>query len=196
LNELDPRTPDPGAQVLALMAPWATESPPRGAAGAAVLIVLRAGRREVETLLMERTVRPDDLASGQVSLPGGRVQDSDGELADTALRESAEEVGVGAGDLLERPKFVRFADASVFSLRVGVFVARLGPVSPPPVPAGHTEVAHVFWLPKSALHHSRPVLRDTVAGPKDVEAIVYDGHVVWGFTRRILLDFFAAVHLD
>jgi 8-oxo-dGTP pyrophosphatase MutT (NUDIX family) len=67
-----------------------------------VTILLRNGRSGVETLLIERTERPTDPASGQVAFPGGRVEESDGALVRTALRELQEEVGLTEGDLAGR----------------------------------------------------------------------------------------------
>jgi 8-oxo-dGTP pyrophosphatase MutT (NUDIX family) len=48
------------------------------------------------TVLIERTANPRDRHSGQVSFPGGRWEATDGELANVALREAEEEVGVPA----------------------------------------------------------------------------------------------------
>ena len=167
-----------------------TGSPPHGSAGAAVLIVLRSGRTDLETLLIERAVRDGDSSSGQIGLPGGRVDDGDGDLVRTALRESQEEVGIGLGDLTETPRFVRFANASAVGLQVGVFASELGPAGRSPTVQSPTEVAHVFWLPRDALRTSRRVPRETLSGVREVEATISDGHVLWGFTRRVLLDFF------
>jgi 8-oxo-dGTP pyrophosphatase MutT (NUDIX family) len=155
-----------------------------------VLILLRSGAKDVEVLLIERAVRANDPASGQVGLPGGRASDGDPDLAFTALREAQEEVGVSSADLAGPPRFFGFRDASVFSLRVGVFAAELGPSGRSPSAYDRGEVAHVFWLPRSALRTTRKVRQDTSRGALEVDAVVLDGHVLWGFTRRVLLDFF------
>ncbi len=164
--------------------------PPVSIGGAAVTIVLREGLREVETLLIVRTTRPEDPASGQVALPGGHVNDGDGSLADTALRELEEEVGLGVSDLAGPLRFVGPVPAPRFHLTVGVFAATLGPVAHPPDPRSREEVAHVFWAPRSSLADSRPVVQETVVGPAPVRATVVHGQVLWGFTRRVLRDFF------
>jgi 8-oxo-dGTP pyrophosphatase MutT (NUDIX family) len=163
----------------------------KGAAGAAILILLRDGPTDVESLMIERTVRPDDLASGHVALPGGRVDPDDSDLRATALRELGEEVGLGHGDLSSPVRFVGIDRASVFRLDVGVFAAELGAHAGEPRAYSPREVAHVFWLPMGALAETRRVLRDTHAGPREVPATVYRGHVLWGFTRRVLRHFFA-----
>ncbi|HTT15972.1 MAG TPA: CoA pyrophosphatase [Thermoplasmata archaeon] len=163
--------------------------PPVSTAGAAVTIVLRDGAHGPETLLIERATNASDPASGDVALPGGRVEDRDGSLATTALRELREEVGLGAGDLAGPLRFVGATPAPRFRLHVGVFAARLGDAAGPPTVGSPTEVAHVFWLPLRSLAESRFVTRNGPTGPRPVRATVHEGHVLWGFTRRVLREF-------
>jgi 8-oxo-dGTP pyrophosphatase MutT (NUDIX family) len=183
-------SPGTADEVGRLLARFPETSPPHGSAGAAVTIVLRSGLSDVEVLLIERAIREGDPASGQIGLPGGRVEDGEGALVNTALRECEEEVGIGAGDLLGTPRFVGFSIAPAVGLKVGVFAAELGPARPAPTARDPVEVAHVFWVARSALRHGRRILRETISGPREVEANIIDGHVLWGFTRRVLLDFF------
>jgi 8-oxo-dGTP pyrophosphatase MutT (NUDIX family) len=169
--------------------PWPSDDLPHGAAGAAVTIVLREGHREVEVMLIERTVREDDLASGQVALPGGREDPTDPSVRATALRELQEEVGLRSTDLARPPVLVGVELATLFGLKVAVFASALGP-SPGPVAASPGEVAHIFWLPVTALDRVQSVERWTKVGPRKVPAVVHDGHVLWGFTFRVLRQFF------
>ena len=60
---------------------------------AAVTAVLRAGE-SLELLLIERVERAEDPWSGHMALPGGRRDAEDPDLLATALRETAEEVGI------------------------------------------------------------------------------------------------------
>jgi 8-oxo-dGTP pyrophosphatase MutT (NUDIX family) len=173
-----------------LLGRFSVESPPTSLAGAAVLILLRDGAYEVETLLIERTERETDPASGQVAFPGGRVDPSDPSLLATVLRETEEEVGLGPDDLAGPPRFVRTYRASRFGLDVAAFAAALGESGRRPRPRSRQEVAHVFWLPRSSVGTTARVLRETSAGPSEVDATLYEGHVLWGFTRRLLRDFF------
>jgi hypothetical protein len=77
-----------------------------------------------------------------------------------------------------------------FALHVGVFAARLGGTAGPMFPHDPAEVAHVFWLPRNALEHSVRVHRNTPRGEIEVPASVHERHIVWGFTRRVLREFF------
>jgi 8-oxo-dGTP pyrophosphatase MutT (NUDIX family) len=174
----------------ALLDRFPQTSPPVGSAGAAVTIVLRDGLQEVEALLIERTERPTDPASGQVAFPGGRVEESDGSLVVTALRELQEEVGIGQADLAGPPRYVGTENAARFGIKVSIFAARLGPAGHAPSALSAEEVAHVFWIPRSALGVTRPVHRETTHGLAEVPATVYEGHILWGFSRRVIRGFF------
>jgi len=165
-------------------------APPVSTGGAAVVIVLREGASEVETLLIERTERAEDPASGQVAFPGGHVAEGDGSLAETALRELEEEVGLTRADFSGELRYVRTELAVRFGLKVGVFATTLAPGARAASPRSFEEVAHVFWLPRSALAESRPIVRETSHGLAEVRATVFENHVLWGFTRRVILDFF------
>ncbi|HYK93603.1 MAG TPA: CoA pyrophosphatase [Thermoplasmata archaeon] len=175
--------------IQAVLDKYAIDSPAATEAQAAVLIVLRAVGAKLETLLIERSVRAGDPASGQIGLPGGRVDGHDDRLRDTALRELTEEVGLGESDLTGPPRFISVEDAPRFGIRVGVFVAGLSETHRgPPVPSPD-EVASIFWLPLDHLDSTRLVVRDTPAGAREVEAVLYGGHVLWGFTLRVLRQF-------
>lgn len=166
-------------------------APPVSTARAAVTIVLRTGREDVEVLLIERATNPLDPASGQVALPGGRVDGRDGSLADTALRELEEEVGIPPADVLESLRYVRTEEARRFGLHVGIFAAELPAASRAPSVRSSVEVAHVFWLPSSSLGRTEWTTQLTSRGELSVPTTRYGGHALWGFTRRVLRDFFA-----
>lgn len=174
----------------ALLRRYPVLTPPVSTAGAAVSIVLREGQHEIETLLIVRAANPDDPGSGQVAFPGGRVAEGDGSLLTTALRELEEEVGLTAADLLGPLRFVGAQPARAFGLTVGIFAAALGPVAQHPRARSPEEVATVFWLPRSALAETRKVTRTTALGSAEVRATVVHGEVLWGFTRRVLRQFF------
>ena len=183
-------SPEPLPSVGALLARYPVLHPPVSTAGAAVTIVLREGQGSVETLLIERATNPDDPASGEVALPGGRIDDGDGSLATTASRELREEVGLGAGDLTGPLHFVGAVPARRFGIHVGVFAAALSSSARAPTIGSPGEVAHVFWLPATTLSDSRLVTREAGGDARRFLATVHDGHVVWGFTRRVLREFF------
>jgi 8-oxo-dGTP pyrophosphatase MutT (NUDIX family) len=155
---------------------------------AAVLLLLYHFEGALHVVL---TVRTSHLAhhSGQVSLPGGGREKSDGSLAETALREAQEEIGI---------------------VQVGVTI--LGPLTPLYVPPSnnciHPYVAHCPQHPQFApdvreVSALLEVPLSTLLDPstRREEEWVRDGqpllvpfyalgeHRVWGATAMILAEF-------
>ncbi len=181
--------------VAEILAPFTRPSPSIGGAKASVVVVLRAGSADAEALLIERTVREEDPASGQVALPGGHVEPTDADLEAAALRELEEEVGLGRADLAPPVRYVATLEARRFRMDVGVFAAELAPTGARPVRGSPREVADVFWLPLGRLASSRTILREGPSGPIEVPAVRHDGHVVWGFTLKVLQGVVAPARL-
>ncbi|MGQ0828385.1 MAG: NUDIX hydrolase [Bacteroidota bacterium] len=61
----------------------------------AVLILLFPSKKSIHTILIQRTEYAG-VHSAQIAFPGGRLDDSDIDLKQTALRETFEEIGVKA----------------------------------------------------------------------------------------------------
>ena len=153
---------------------------------AAVLVGLRP-RDTGPTVLLTR--RDDGLRNhaGQVSFPGGRIDASDADAVDAALRETAEEVGIGRASI----EPLGFLDplATITGFRVWPVVARLDPdaVSRPD-PA---EVAAVFEVPLDYLLDpaNRVQRRFEHAGRiRGVWEYRYPDQRIWGATASILLN--------
>lgn len=64
----------------------------------AVLILLFPEGESVHTLLIQRP-EYDGVHSGQIAFPGGKFEDNDIELKQTALREAYEEIGVHSSNI-------------------------------------------------------------------------------------------------
>ena len=178
--------PHPAVRLDGALARLARSPPSRDLADAAVTAVLRLGPVGLETLAIQRTKQEADPWSGQVGLPGGRKEPSDRTLRETAMRELHEEVGFGSGDL-DQPLRTFGLQETVFSIRVAVFVATARPGSRPCV-ASPQEVAAWFWFPLGALKDVETVPVDTGSGTQRFDATIYQNHVVWGFTRGVLLN--------
>tara|TARA_B100000787_G_scaffold170313_1_gene166308 strand:+ start:23464 stop:24102 length:639 start_codon:yes stop_codon:yes gene_type:complete len=61
---------------------------------AAVLVLLYPNKNDNVTLLLTKRASYNGTHSAQISFPGGKFEDSDKNLTQTALRESQEEVGL------------------------------------------------------------------------------------------------------
>jgi 8-oxo-dGTP pyrophosphatase MutT (NUDIX family) len=159
-----------------------------GIATPAAVLVPVVNRPEGLTLLL--TQRSADLPdhAGQISFPGGRVEPEDPTLADTALREAAEEVGL---DPLRVAVLGQLAPyETVTGYRVTPVVAWVEPpftLTPDPV-----EVAEAFEVPLAFLldptnqqRHYR-MLGET---RRDFWAIPYRDRYIWGATAAMLLIF-------
>ena len=127
--------------------------------------------------------------SGQVSLPGGRQDPEDASLADTARRETFEEIGIPGDDLLilgELPPF--YIPASHFE--VWPIVARFDglPVFAP----NPAEVSDVFCFELDELlqpEHKHVEYRRIRGVDVRVPYYAVQGHKVWGATAIMLSEF-------
>jgi len=174
-------------------APWRPQ--PEGAAGArpagVLLLIAPDATGEARIVLIERTSY-DGHHSGEIAFPGGAAEAGDADLAATALREAAEEIGlepeavglrvVGALEPFWIP---------VSNFRVTPIVAladRLQAWRPDP-----REVARVIEAPLAAFLPDAPITiieRDVREwriryGAFALEELG-DGPAVWGATARIL----------
>ena len=152
---------------------------------AAVLVPV-VNRDEGLTMLL--TQRSADLPDhpGQISFPGGRVEPEDASLADAALREATEEVG------LPRERVEILGELPHYETVTGFRVTPIvGWVEPPfallPDPV---EVADVFEVPLAFLlepanqqRHFR-MLGDV---RRDYYAIPFEDRYIWGATAAMLL---------
>lgn len=158
-----------------------------GARRAAVLALVYARGDEPHLLL---TRRADTLARhpGQVSLPGGRPEPGDADLAATALRETHEEVGVppaairilGALDDVHT-----MASAFVISPYVGL-------VDPTPQPvANDAEIGRIFEISlRDLLDHDAGLPSAPTLGEL---RYALAGEDIWGATARILRNLAAVI---
>ena len=164
-----------------------TRSPRReaqkGARDAAVLIPVV--ERDEPALIF--TVRTDNLPShkGQISFPGGAIDPGDVSATHTALREAHEEIALDPDDVHivgELDTFPTFVTGYNVTPVVGFIEKR------PELRANPAEVAEVLWVPLSELDDT------TRAEPGfehqgrsyPTEAWVWNGHVIWGVTARII----------
>jgi len=153
-------------------------------------VLLPIVRKLDPTVLFTR--RTPHLAShaGQVSFPGGRLQQGDSSLVETALRETAEETGITA-DFVSVAGFLEaYETGTGFAvLPVVGLLAEGFPLVPNP-----EEVAEVFEVPLDFLldpAHQERHSADWQGKRREFYAFHYEGHFIWGATAAILVDFAA-----
>jgi 8-oxo-dGTP pyrophosphatase MutT (NUDIX family) len=166
-----------------------------GVRKAAVALIFRLGENDVlELLFIKRAEYEGDPWSGQIAFPGGRAEERDKSLAETAIRETREETGIDLareGMIVGRLDDLRPRAVRLPAIMVRPFVALLDGREPL-VLSG--EVALSFWLPFTELARNDSWADGMVrAGGVQISARVFkhDEHVVWGMTERILTQLLA-----
>lgn len=165
--------------------------PDRQERPAAVLVPVVAHAGEPTVLLTERTSHLHDHA-GQISFPGGRMDADDGDAVATALRETAEEVGLGASSIEVIGSLPSYLTASNY--RVTPIVALVQPGFCLQLDA--FEVAEAFEVPLAFLmdprHHQRH--RVQFAGQvRTFYAMPWQAqrrYFIWGATAAMLRNLY------
>jgi len=180
LKDMAPRTPE------------RYKHAPADARKAAVLIGLYSKPESDDTFfsLIKRRVVKGDRHSGQISLPGGRFDDTDEDLAHCALRENEEEIGIPQSQvriLGQLSDFYVFASNYVVSPYVGFII-----------PPHHftPELSEVDRIIETSLTHltdpnTRKLININIPEGqlKDVPYYDVDNEIVWGATAMILSEF-------
>jgi 8-oxo-dGTP pyrophosphatase MutT (NUDIX family) len=151
---------------------------------AAVAIIINPNDQGGSVLFIKRTERRGDPWSGQIAFPGGRKSPIDKGLAETAVRETGEEVGIqlSGHELLGHLPIVTTRSRR---MRVLPFVFQLKSTV---VILTNEEVAEAFWVSLNDLERleveSREVRIDE--GILSADSYVCEGRVIWGLTFRII----------
>ncbi len=156
---------------------------------AAVAVIINPNDRGGSILLIKRTERLGDPWSGQIAFPGGHKAPNDRDFLETAIREAKEEVGIELREhkLLGHLPLV-YARTRRVQVVPYVFELRTSAMIRP-----NEEVSESFWALLDALNEIKATKTEVEVeeGKLSVDAYIYDEHVVWGLTFRlinILLD--------
>jgi len=141
------------------------------------------------------TRRADGLPdhAGQVSFPGGRVQARDLDPLAAALRETEEEVGIGAAQVRVVGFLDRYETRTGFSILPVIGYVDAGFR----LDVDTREVAEVFEVPLSFLmdpaHHER---HSAIYQGKRryYYAMPYGGHYIWGATAGMLKSLYDTLY--
>jgi 8-oxo-dGTP pyrophosphatase MutT (NUDIX family) len=152
---------------------------------AAVLLPLYGWPHEPGLVFTERRADMRRHA-GEISFPGGRVDDADADLAATALREAHEEIGLDPS-AVEIGEQLPTAGTFVTGYRIHPFVGRIphpGELNLTPNPA---EVETVLTLSLDVLSEGYAMRRLIRRGvPIHTPTYEVEGQMIWGATARIL----------
>ncbi len=168
-----------------------TQGVTAGLTPAAVLVPLVQYQDGFTVLLTQRTAELS-LHAGQISFPGGRLEESDADAAAAALREAEEETGISPSqvEVLGRlDSYVTITGYKVIPI-VGAITPPLN-LNPDPV-----EVADVFEVPldfflNPANHQC--VKRDSNGQTRAYYAMSFGDRYIWGATAGMLVNLYEVV---
>lgn len=154
---------------------------------AAVLVPLVDRASGLQLLLTQRTAHLDNHA-GQISFPGGRVEEHDASREETALRETEEEIGLPRGAVALLGRLPVYENLSGFRITPVV-----GWIEPPIVlMADPFEVAAAFEAPLvhflDLANYQRREF-EFRGRHRHYLAIPYEGRYIWGATAAMLYSF-------
>lgn len=160
----------------------------RTPAAASVLVPLVQRDAGLSVLLTQRTAHLRDHA-GQISFPGGRVEEHDADAVATALREAEEEVGLShlhvdvIGQLPAYTTVTRFVVTPVVALVEPAFELKLD----------EFEVAEAFEVPLAYLmtpanHRRHRFTYD--GGEREFLSMPFGDRFIWGATASMLRNLY------
>lgn len=157
---------------------------------ASVLIPIVVRDGGLTLLLTKRTAHLNDHA-GQVSFPGGRVDESDTSAIETALRETEEEVGLHRRHIEILGTLPDYLTATGFQVTPVVALAQ----PPFELRADPFEVAEIFEVPLAFLmdganHQRRSAELPNGKGTRTFYAMPYGRFFIWGATAGMLRNLF------
>lgn len=159
---------------------------------AAVLVPLVDHEDGMTVLLTRRTEHLREHA-GQIAFPGGRREEIDDNPADTALRESEEEIG------LDRTHVEIIGSLETYRTGTGFIITPVvGIVTPGfTLKVDPSEVAEAFEVPFSFLMDPRNHERHSMGtdqGDRQYYAMPWNDYFIWGATAGMLINLYKRLY--
>ena len=155
---------------------------------AAVLALFYPNKKNETTLLLTQRPSYKGIHSAQISFPGGKAEKTDGNLKETALRETFEEVGVQTSSI----KIIR--ELTDVYIPPSNFLATpfLGFIDKKPAFILNHEVANTIEILVSDLLNENNIttvnLTTSYMKNIDVPCFKIDDHIIWGATGMMLSE--------
>ena len=162
---------------------------PSGRPQASVLIAILNYGEYIESPELIYTQRSGHLSthSGEVSFPGGKAEDGDVSLFDTALRESNEEMSLNGEDVTMLGKLNYLI--SRHKIEVNPFIAT---VDKPQELEANEEIQEIFTVPLSFLLDPKNIKRESIERQGSVWEVPtwsLKNQKIWGLTAMITVNF-------
>ena len=153
---------------------------------AGVLIPVLEHASELTVLLTQRSAELKHHA-GQISFPGGRMENDDRDIVHAALRETQEEVGIPPDAVAVIGYLAPMATVTGYAV-----TSVIGVVNPDtPLSLDRTEVEFTFEVPLAFLLDHRNLLaceREWEGRRIPTSEFHYQGRKIWGATAQILIE--------
>ncbi|SHH04186.1 8-oxo-dGTP pyrophosphatase MutT, NUDIX family [Thermosyntropha lipolytica DSM 11003] len=177
----------------------------------AVLLPLLYNEGEL-SILFEKRASALTHQPGEISFPGGRIEESDGSPQTAAVRETCEELGLAENDIkVIGPLDIMVSPFNVIVYPYCAFIVKDYNIKPNP-----DEVEEIFTVPLEYLLHYQPLrsrieLNPYLPDDYPVELIpngkkyafkkgslpqlfyIWKDYVIWGMTARILHNFLTLI---
>ena len=162
---------------------------PSGRPQASVLIAILNYGEYIESPELIYTQRSGHLSthSGEVSFPGGKAEDEDVSLFDTALRESNEEMSLNGEDVTMLGKLDYLI--SRHKIEVNPFIATVDKAQDL---EANEEIQEIFTVPLSFLLDPKNIKRESIERQGSVWEVPtwsLKNQKIWGLTAMITINF-------
>ena len=154
---------------------------------AAVMVLFYPDKNEQTHLVLILRKTYKGVHSAQIGFPGGKVEQEDGSLLQTAIRESQEEIGVNQEDIIVLKSLTNvYIPPSNFI--VHPFIGTLHYT--PKFSGQDEEVEDIVEVTLEDFLNDKNVITNEVQTSYNVEvkvpAFKFNGHIVWGATAMML----------
>jgi 8-oxo-dGTP pyrophosphatase MutT (NUDIX family) len=160
---------------------------PADASIAAVMVLFYKNGKEIELVLIKRA-HDGGVHSGQIAFPGGRKEENDTDIIETALRETCEETGIQKDqvNILGKLSDIYIPPSNFHVTPVVGYLNTRPQFRPDP-----KEVEEVLRVSLSDILDEKAVQLKSleIMGTRiDVPCYYVDGHIIWGATAMIISE--------
>jgi 8-oxo-dGTP pyrophosphatase MutT (NUDIX family) len=162
-------------------------TPPSAALRPAAVLVPLVDRTEGLSVLLTQRTPHLSAHAGQISFPGGRIEESDTDAIEAALRETEEEIGLTRDRVTVIGRLDTYLTGTGFEITPVVGIIRV----PFPLAIDAFEVAEVFEVPLSFVldpNNHRRMTRNVEHRSRMFFVLPFEDRNIWGATAGMLVN--------
>jgi 8-oxo-dGTP pyrophosphatase MutT (NUDIX family) len=162
-------------------------TPPSAALRPAAVLVPLIDRAEGMSVLLTQRTPHLSAHAGQISFPGGRIEESDADPVAAALRETEEEVGLTRDHVTVIGRLDTYVTGTGFEIIPVVGIVKV----PFPLMIDPFEVSEVFEVPLSFVvnpSNHRRMTRDFEQRARVFFMLPFENRNIWGATAGMLVN--------